>query len=100
MLYVIFSAHVRRAEAGNAEALKLEWGTAGSQAITEGLRECRLDFVVAADCCYDDQAPISLQWCTRSMSCTHTVRVAALRNFSFSMHCHWILMFIILNGHT
>lgn len=63
---LISIAHVRRAEAGNAEALELEWGTTGSQAITEGLRERRLDFVVAADCCYDDQAPVSLQWWTKS----------------------------------
>jgi hypothetical protein len=44
-----------RTDAGNAEAAELVWGATRSSAAVAALSAKRLDLVIAADACYDDQ---------------------------------------------
>ena len=66
----------RRPDAGNAEASELTWGAMHSSAAADALAAKRLDLVVAADACYDDQVACSccalVQNCPRLACWTQT----------------------------
>jgi hypothetical protein len=58
---------VHRPDAGVAEACELAWGAAQSSAAVTALAAKRLDLVIAADACYDDQ--VACCCCTRRSAC-------------------------------
>jgi hypothetical protein len=64
-----------RPDGGNAEASELTWGALHSSAAADALAAKRLDLVIAADACYDDQdgkTPNPEDFCaTCSALCTH-----------------------------